>query len=159
LTARPTDVSLPIMTDRADRAERFELRFSKAEANQLRELARERGMSSADYVRYVVNKSWEEYVNANRAMKLERLAIVSLNEMCNRPNVSCGVAFTTFEAGQTTPRATVDAGPQPLASNMLQAPLIGNVAVQGFARALDEGERVTVQDRFPGWTATWLSNA
>jgi len=134
------------------RPERFELRLSEAEAAILRSLAAGAGVSAADYLRQRIRAAWTE----SRA-KLEHLAIVSLNEMVARKQVACGVAFVSPPGLDPMPRKLKgDVAPQPVASSVLQAPMVGNVVTQGFDRTLSEAEKTAVAARFPGQLATWM---
>jgi hypothetical protein len=138
-----------------DRSDRFELRLTKTETNMLRSLAGGAGISGADYLRQLLRKTWDE---RRRLVdeKLERLAIVSLAEMTGRAGIACAVVFTTpFGASHMPGVVDGDRGPSPRASNVLEAPMIGNVVCQGFSFSLSDDERAHVEKRFPNQTPTW----
>jgi hypothetical protein len=139
-----------------DRKERFELRLSKREADTIRRLAAKAGVSAADYVRQRLAVKPDAEHEAARQAKLEQLAFASAAEMLGRPGVSSVGVFATPPGPRSVPTAARDAGPQPLASSILEAPTIGNVVVQGFPRHVDEAARAAVEGRFRGALATWI---
>lgn len=105
---------------------------------------------------YVPYPGADEFTPTPAEEKLERLALVSLAEMTNRPQVACGVVFASGPGPREFPRSNPgDRGPQPFASNILEAPMIGNVVCQGFTTTLTEQEKAFVEARFPGQLATW----
>ena len=121
----------------------------------LKSLATDTGVSAADLIRQLVRHRWAE---VGQRQKLEQLAFASLAEMVNRDGVACAVVFAS-RGRISGPRNGPDFGPQPIASNILQAPTIGDVVAQGFAYSLSEAEKASVQARFPsGAVATWLFN-
>lgn len=122
----------------------------------LRSLSTNAGLSAADFLRQVVRKQWGESNVAARHAKMERLALISLNEMAARPEVACAVAVVSDPGPRTSPLARSDDGPEPLASNILEAPMLGNIVTQGFDRSLTDKERALVEARFPGQSATWM---
>jgi hypothetical protein len=139
-----------------DRAERFELRLTSSEAGMLKALAKDAGLSAADLFRQLLRKRWDEVMTATNHAKMERLAFGSLTDMAGRQGVSCAAAFCSEPGHRYMPLRRPDNGPQPLMSNVLEAPMLGNIVTQGFAMVLTEADRQLVEARFPGQTATWL---
>jgi hypothetical protein len=139
-----------------DRAERFELRLGKDEASMLRTLSRDAGLSGADLLRQLLRKHWNEVSAATNRAKMETLVFGSLTEMTGRPGIGCAVAISSAPGERYMPLAHPDVGPQPVVTNVLQAPMLGNIVTQGFTRVLADQEREQVEARFPGQLATWL---
>jgi len=90
--------------------------------------------------------------------KLEQLVLGSLADLTTRAKIRCAAAFASPPGARYMPRIVVgDIAPQPKLSNILEAPMIGNVVCQGFERDLTEEEKAAVEARFPGQKVMWSS--
>jgi hypothetical protein len=139
-----------------ERVERFELRLARDEATMLRTLSRDAGLSGADLLRQILRKHWNETAAATNRAKMEALVLGSLTDMTGRAGIGCAVAISSSPGEHFMPLASPDGGPQPVVTNVLQAPMLGNIVTQGFAVVLSDREREQVEARFPGQMATWL---
>lgn len=142
-----------------ERPERFEIRLSADEADALRKLALDAGLSGSDYLRHLLRRTWKERMKDIEA-KLEHCAVVSLHDITSRANVTCAVAFLAAERQDEFPADVPQSvGPEPVASNVTRLPKTGVVTVLGFGRELLEVERNLVEARFPGRAPIWTSRS